>query len=184
MSNIYQTLYVPWEPRPEPIRVLIFSHIQSAPSWRQEMTKIWHASHFNGLLPGTTKCVQLQCTLFCLHQTRNISQGCLNTFVQQYSLMVIAPPLGDRKWHDLFYNMGLLKPWEVLIKCWHHHYGGICHGQEVVVTSLYVIRSGWNFKCVLRMPLWGDWHANYSPRTLRPLLGTESKPVITTVVSF
>ncbi len=125
---MHQTLYVWKESRPEPIHMIIFSHTHSAPSWRQEMCKFWHVSHFNKLL--------LRIWSEC-HQ-----KGC-------------------------GHSSGVIRP-----------------KQEVVVTSLYVIWSVWNFKCMVRILLWGDWHANNSSRTLHPLLGTGSKPVIKVIASF
>ncbi len=47
---------------------------------------------------------------------------------------------------------------EGFIKRQLHDDGIICREQEVVVTSLYIIRFVWNFKCML-LPLWGDWQA-------------------------
>ncbi len=50
LTNLHETLCVWLDSRPEPTHMLIFSQTHSAPSWRQEMTKIGHVTHFNELL--------------------------------------------------------------------------------------------------------------------------------------
>ncbi len=65
-------------------------------------------------------------------------------------------------WSESFLH---LNDADLLTMRYHRHNDSVIrHLQEGVVTWLYIIQSVRNFKCIVKMQLWGDWRAkNDSP---------------------